>query len=69
MALKAEMKKVVRCFNKFDHDHRAMLAASPRSHHRQKVSTGDFYYVHPEVPNTAFTTRTRAAEAALRRQQ
>lgn len=68
-ALKAEKKKVVRCFNVFDSETRANHAASHRLGYLQRQRTGDFYYVHPEIPNTAFETRTRAAEAALRRHQ
>lgn len=67
-ALKAETKRVVRCFNAYSSETRAMHAASFRLGPQQRVSLGDFYYVHPDIPNVAFSTRGRAAKAALRQQ-
>jgi hypothetical protein len=64
-ALKAEMKRVVRCFHKYDSQTRADRAASFRLTQNQRVSMGEFFYVHPAFPNTAFPTRSAAAKAAL----
>lgn len=65
IALKGEMKKVVRCFQQFTSEQRANHAASHRLGHRQRQSLGHFFYTHPAVPNRAFDTRKRAALAAL----
>jgi len=35
--------------------------------HRQRDAVGEFYYVHPDLPNVAFDTRGAAAEAAMNR--
>jgi hypothetical protein len=67
-ALKAEYKRVVRCFNAYSSEMRAMHASSYRLGPQQRASLGDFYYVHPDIPNVAFSTRSRAAKAALRQQ-
>lgn len=66
-ALKAEMKKVVRCFHAYSSECRASHAASFRLGYQQRRRTGEFYYVHPDVPGIAFSTRTRAAEHVLTR--
>lgn len=65
VALKAEMKKVIRCFHAYSSECRAAHAASFRLGYQQRRSVGEFYYVHPDVPNVAFPTRTRAARHAL----
>ena len=65
IALKAEAKRVTRCFNAYSSEARANHAASHRLGHRQRVSTGDYFYVHPAFPATAFNTRGAAARAAL----
>lgn len=64
-ALKAESKRVVRNFQPFTSEQRANHAASHRLGHRQRERVGEFFYTHPDVPGAAFTTRKRAAEAAL----
>jgi len=69
VALKAEMKKVIRCFNAYSSDQRASNAANFRMGYQQRRSIGDFYYVHPDVPNVAFPTRTRAAQHALTKRE
>lgn len=63
-ALKAEMKRVVRCFQRYTHEQ--------RSNHdtlhvgiRQRHAVGEFFYVHPDLPKVAFPKRKRAAEAAM----
>lgn len=65
IALKAEMKKVTRCFHAFSSECRANHAASHRLGYLQKQRIGEFFYVHPSFPNTAFSTRKRAAQSAL----
>ena len=67
-ALKAEKKKVTRCFQAYSSEQRASHAASFRLGYQQRQRTGEFFYTHPDIPNIAFDTRTKAAEAALRRQ-
>lgn len=64
-ALKDELKKVVRNFQRYDHEQRANHAASHRLGHRQREAVGETFYTHPSIPNVAFPTRRRAAEAAL----
>jgi hypothetical protein len=65
VALKAEAKRVIRCWQKYDHEQRSLLASA-----NLKYSSpwGEFYYVHPDVPGVAFPTRGRAASAALNNQ-
>lgn len=65
VALRAERKKVIRCFHAYSSEQRANHAASFRLGHRQRVATGEFFYVHPDVPNIAFPTRKAAALAGL----
>lgn len=65
VALKAEAKKVVRCFQQYTSEQRANHAASHRLGYQQRQSVGEFFYVHPALPNTAFDTRGAAARAAL----
>lgn len=69
IALKAEAKKVTRCFHAYSPEQRANHAASHRLGHRQRASTGEFFYVHPAFPNTAFSTRGAAARAAVEASQ
>lgn len=68
VALKDEMKKVVRCLQRYDSEARASHAASHRLGHRKREAIGEYFYTHPAVPNIAFTSRKRAAETALQRQ-
>lgn len=63
--LKAEMKKVTRHFQPYTHDQRADRAASHRLKYLQRQAIGEFFYVHPALPNIAHTTRKRAALAGL----
>lgn len=65
VALKAEMKRVVRCFQPYSHDERADLMASNRVGHRQRHATGEAFFVHPDIPGVAFPRRKAAAEHAL----
>lgn len=64
-ALKAEARRVTRCFNAFTSEQRANRAASFRLGHRQRHATGEYFYIHPAFPHTAFKTRRQAALAAL----
>lgn len=64
-AIRAERKRVVRCFHAFTSEQRANLAASHRLGHRQRAAIGQFFYVHPGFPGTAFATRKAAVMAAL----
>lgn len=64
VALKAEMKRVVRCFQRYTHEQRA----NHDTLHvgvRQRKAVGEFFYIHPEVPGKAFPKRGLAAAAAL----
>ena len=65
IALKAEAKKVSRCFQAYTSEQRANHAASFRLGYQQRKSVGEFFYVHPAVPGIAFSTRRKAAEAGL----
>jgi hypothetical protein len=66
-ALKAEAKKVVRNLQRYTSEQRADRAASHRMGHRQRESTGEYFYSHPAIPGIAYPTRTAAAQEALRR--
>jgi hypothetical protein len=65
VALKAESKRVVRCFQRYGSETRADRAASHRLGHRQRTAAGEHFYVHPDLPNLAFPSRGAAAQAAL----
>lgn len=69
VARKAEMKRVVRCFQRYDTDQISLLYSHPGNPCRKALDRGEFYYVHPDVPNRAFPTRSRAADYALRQAQ
>ena len=64
-AIKAERKKVFRCFQPYSSETRANHASSHRLGHRQRESVGEFFYTHPAIPNRAFLTRKAAAIAAV----
>lgn len=65
IALKAEMKRVTRCFHHYTSEQRANHAASFRLSQRKRQSLGEFFYIHPNLPNKAFPRRSDAARAAL----
>lgn len=65
IALKAEARRVIRCFQRFTHEQRADMAASHRLGHRQREAIGEPFYMHPDIPNNAFPTRRAAAIRAL----
>jgi len=64
-ALKAEAKRVARCFQPYSSEQRADHAASGRLGHRQREAIGHFFYTHPAIPNRCFDTRGQAARAGL----
>jgi hypothetical protein len=66
VALKAEMKRVVRCFQSYTSNQRADNAANFRMGYQQRRAIGEFFYTHPDVPNLAFPKRKLAAAHALR---
>jgi len=68
VALNAERKRVIRCFQHYSTEQRANLQASHRQGHRQRHATGKYFYVHPDVPGLGFPSRKSAAEAALTRE-
>lgn len=65
IALKAEAKRVTRCFQPYTSGQRADLASSHRQGHRQREAVGEFFYVHPSRPGEQITTRGQAARAGL----
>jgi hypothetical protein len=65
VALKAEMKRVTRCFQSYTSEQRANHADSFKLGIRQRHAVGEFYYVHPDVPGKAFPKRKLAATYAL----
>jgi hypothetical protein len=66
IALKAEMRRVIRCFQGYDHEQRANMSAFLTLGYKKRHSVGEFYYVHPDLPGSAFPRRKMAAEAAMR---
>jgi hypothetical protein len=64
-AMKAESKRVTRCFHQYDSETRALHAASFRLGYQKRRAVGEFFYIHPDFPTTAFPTRAAAARAAL----
>lgn len=67
IAYRAERKRVVRHFHRYDHNQRADMMASHRLGYRQRESTGHFIYTHPDVPGVCFRTVKDAALAAMDR--
>lgn len=65
IALAAEMKKVVRCFQHYTADHVALLYSRVGNPCRKALDRGEFFYCHPDVPGLAFRTRSEAARYAL----
>lgn len=68
IALKAEAERVIRCYQPYTSEQRAGHAASHRLGYRQRVAVGEFFYIHPALPNRCFDTRGLAARAALAKQ-
>lgn len=65
VALKAEMKKVVRHFQHFSTDQISLLYSLSGNPCRKALNRGEFFYSHPAIPNIAFPTRSAAARRAL----
>lgn len=63
--LKAEMKRVIRCFQGYTPEQRSNMRAFLTLGYKKRHSVGEFYYVHPALPNRAFPRRKAAAKAAL----
>ncbi len=55
-----------RCFQRYDHDTRAMHAASHRLGRLQRQRVGEYFYTHPMVPGVAFGTAKQATTRAYR---
>lgn len=64
-AVKAEAKKVIRCFHRYDSEVRSDRAASFRLTQGQRASMGEYYYVHPAIAGVAFSKRFDAARAVV----
>jgi hypothetical protein len=56
---------VVRHYQRYTSEERAMRAASHRLGPRQRLAVGEYVYTHPYVPGRAFSTRAQAARAGL----
>lgn len=61
-ALKAESARVVRHWRRSSPEEWALQASASLKY---RAPEGHYFYVHPAIPNKAFPTRKRAAEAAL----
>ena len=68
-ALRAEAKKVIRCFHRYDTDTMSLLLSRKGRPSQDALNRGVFFYSHPDVPNVAFRKRFEAAREALRRQE
>lgn len=66
VALKAEMKNVIRHFHHFTTDQISLLYSKVGNPCRKALDRGEFFYSHPRVPGIAFSTRSAAARYALR---
>lgn len=66
VALKAEMKKVIRHFHHFSVDQISLLYSKVGNPCRAALNRGEFFYSHPEVPGISFKRRSDAANYALR---
>ena len=65
VALKAEMKRVTRCFQPLSSDHVSLLNSKVGRPCRKARDRGEFFYTHPQVPGIAFRRRSDAARYAL----
>lgn len=64
--LAAERKRVERHTQRYTSEQRATHAAAHTLGPRQRQATGENFYTHPDLPNSAFSTRDEAARAAVR---
>lgn len=72
IALRAEMKKVIRIFHRYGKEERiAMAGCATRANGnaRRLADGGEYCYIHPEVKFCSFPTRKRAAIAGLEREE
>jgi hypothetical protein len=67
--LAAQMRRVERRFQRYTSQQRADRAASHRLGHRQRQAVGEWFYVHPDVPDLAFDNRRSAAREAISRRR
>lgn len=60
----------VRCFHRYSQEERLVLAQhSSRSNGNEKklAAGGEFFWVHPDIPDVAFKSRKAALKAAAQR--
>lgn len=62
IALKAEMKRVVRHWQSYSTESRTIMASASLKY---RSPAGKYFYVHPTLPKVAFQKRKLAAEAAM----
>lgn len=68
VALKAEAKRVVRSFHRYDTDTIARLYSRVGNPSQDALDRGVFFYTHQELPGICFRKRFDAAREHLRRQ-
>lgn len=61
---RVERRRVVRQFQRYSHEQRMNRAASFRLYPGQRTAIGEFFYIHPDLPDVAFPTRRAALNAA-----
>ena len=59
--------KPIRCFQKYTPEQRANHAASRRLGYQQRQAIGEYFWVHPLIPDLAFHSRKAALNAARER--
>jgi hypothetical protein len=65
MAVKSEMKKVVRGFHHYSTDQVSLLRNRVGRPCRKALDEGEFFYTHPDVSGICFRSRSQAASYAL----
>ena len=63
--IEEEAAKVRRVWQRYSHEERANVRDSWRLGIRQREALGQYYYVHPALPDRAYRSRKQAALAAL----
>jgi hypothetical protein len=61
-ALKSESARVVRHWQSYSVEARTIMASGNLQY---RSRAGEYFYVHPELPNVAFKKRKLAAQAAI----
>lgn len=56
---------ITRCFHRYTSTQRADLQASHRAGHRQRSSTGEFFYVREDKQGFGYASRGAALRAAF----